>query len=379
MCSHHSFMKNKIFLHGLCAFRPRVSPMRLRVLVQTAGSLEAAWRADITLLDRVGFTPEAREDFVEHQRAWNLERAFQALTENGIALLAESDAEYPALLHRIYDPPLALYVRGAVPPTDATIAFVGSRNATPYGRSVTQSLVRPLAARGWTIVSGLAYGIDAEAHRGALAVRGRTIAVLGSGVDNASLYPRAHRTLAQEMIDHAGAVISEFAPGTGARPEQFPQRNRIIAGLSHAVVVVEASETSGALITARVALEENRDVLAVPGPITSPLSAGTHRLLKEGAAPACSVDDILEALAMRDVLTLPLPPERAAHVPAPAGGGVPSPVAQRILETLNGNPQTLDAIITASTLPPHEASAAISILELHGLVRDVGGKQYVRV
>lgn len=374
-------MSDLSLLHGLCAFRPRVSAMRLRILLRTVGSLEAAWNANDTLLSASGFTPESRDDFRTHRHAWKPEEEFKKCTESGIAILPESDPQYPELLRQIYDPPLALYVRGTLPPTGIAVAIIGSRQASPYGRSVTQSLVRPLAARGWTIVSGLAYGIDAEAHRAALAVHGRTIAVLGSGVDNASLYPRAHRTLAQEIVDQGGAVISEFPPGTGARPEQFPQRNRIIAGLSHAVVVVEASETSGALITARAALEENREVLAVPGPITSPLSAGTHRLLKEGAAPACSVEDILEVLAMRDVLALPLPGEPAMHVPSPAATSAtaPSPVADRVLKTLTRDPQSIDAVITASTLPPHEASAALSLLELHGLVRDVGGKQYVRV
>lgn len=351
--------------------------MRLRVFLRAAGSLEAAWNAHETLLDASGFTLESRDDFLVHRRAWKPEEEFKKLTESGIAMLPESDPQYPELLRQIYDPPLALYVRGTLPPEGTAIAIVGSRQASPYGRSVTQSFVRPLAARGWTIVSGLAYGIDAEAHRAALAVHGRTVAVLGSGVDNASLYPRAHRTLAQEIVDRGGAVISEFPPGTGARPEQFPQRNRIIAGLSHAVVVVEASETSGALITARAALEENREVLAVPGPITSPLSAGTHRLLKEGAAPACSVEDILEALAMRDVLTLPLPNDAlpdSSTLTTP-----PSPAADRVLQMLTVHPQSIDAVITASTLPPHEASAALSLLELHGLVRDVGGKQYIRV
>lgn len=367
------------FLHGLSALRPRIGASRLRTLLRVAGSLERAWHADETLLERAGFTAEARTAFVAHRRTWETEAEHQRLQENGVTLVPESSPNYPELLRHVYDPPLALYVRGELSGGPVAIAIVGSRNASPYGRSVTNALVRPLAARGCLIVSGLAYGIDAEAHRASLAVHGRTIAILGSGVDEASLYPRAHRSLGAEIIAQGGAVVSEFPPGTGARPEHFPQRNRLIAGVSHAVVVVEASATSGALITARLALEENREVLAVPGPVTSPLSAGTHRLIREGAALACSAEDILEVLALRDILALPrVPEETVPAVPALLRSGEASTTVDRLLRVLTLEPQPIDAIIAASTLPPHEASAALSLLELHGLARDVGGKQYVR-
>ncbi|TSC71547.1 MAG: DNA processing protein [Parcubacteria group bacterium Gr01-1014_38] len=372
-------MSNASMVHGLSALRPRVSAVRLRTLVRFAGSVEAAWNAGDALLEAAGFTTEAREVFAAHRRTWEVDAEAHRLHEGGITLVSESSPDYPELLRHIYDPPLALYVRGAFPPEGTRVAVVGSRNASPYGRSVTHALVRPLAARGCTIVSGLAYGIDAEAHHASLAVHGRTIAILGSSVDDASLYPRAHRALAAEIVAQGGAVVSEFPPGTGARPEHFPQRNRLLAGMSHAVVVIEASATSGALITARLALEENREVLAVPGPITSPLSAGTHRLIKEGAAPACSAEDVLEALALRDVLALPRAAEAAPAARALAHPeGAPTETADRILQILTLDPQPIDAVIAASTLPPHEASAALSLLELQGLARDVGGKQYVR-
>lgn len=383
-------MDDLSMLHALSAFRPQTSAIRLRTLLRLAGTPEAAWNANDALLEASGFTPEAREAFSAHRRTWNADGEARRLRASGIAVVP--DADFPRLLRHIYDPPLVLFVRGELPQEQTAVAIVGSRNASPYGRSVTQAFVRPLAARGLTIVSGLAYGIDAEAHRGTLAVRGRTIAVLGSGVDDASLYPRAHRSLAAEIAAQGGAVVSEFPPGTGARPEHFPQRNRLIAGISHAVVVIEASVTSGALITARLALEENREVLAVPGPITSPLSAGTHRLLKEGAALASSAEDVLEALALHDVLTLP----QAGAETAAAAAGLAHPIraptqtpleaglltgqtADRVLKILTLEPQAIDALIAASTLPPHEASAALSLLELHDLARDVGGKMYVRV
>ncbi|MDP3685397.1 MAG: DNA-processing protein DprA [bacterium] len=364
-------------LHALSAFRPRVSATRLRALLRFAGTPNAAWNARDALLDASGFTPEAREAFAIHRRTWDADGEARRLGESGIAVIPNS--AFPELLQHTYDPPLVLFVRGELPQEGVAVAIVGSRKASPYGRSVTHALVRPLAARGLAIVSGLAYGIDAEAHRGTLAVSGRTIAVLGSGVDDASLYPRAHRSLAAEIVARGGAVVSEFPPGTGARPEHFPQRNRLIAGMSHAVVVIEASETSGALITARLALEENREVLAVPGPITSPLSAGTHRLLKEGAALASSAEDVLEALALRDVLTLPQAGAETAAAGLAHPGGAPTQAADHILRSLTMEPKAIDAVIAASTLPPHEASAALSLLELHGLARDVGGKMYVRV
>lgn len=384
---------NTRYLHALCALRPRISALRLRALVEAAGSLEAAWNANDAQLVKAGWTDEARTFFVEHRSRWDVAGEAKRLADLGIALvpLVELNALNVgplALLQHTYDPPLGLYVRGEMPTEGMGVAVVGSRKATPYGRTVTQELVRPLAARGLAIMSGLAYGIDAEAHRAALAVNGRTIAVLGSGIDEPSLYPRAHRTLAREIIAAGGSVIGEFPPGTGARAEYFPQRNRIIAGLSRAVVIVEAAAASGALITARLALAENREVLAVPGPITSPSSAGTNRLLREGAAPACSAGDILEALALEEVLALPqreqapreAPPltEQGMGVPASPYSHLPTASADRILRLLSAEPQGIDAVVTASTLPVHEVAAALSVLELSGHARDVGGKSYVR-
>lgn len=401
------------WLHALCALRPRIATLKLRALLNTAGFAENAWRADAVLLRRAGWNDDAIAYFDERHRQWDVASEWARLSSTDVRLVPQAADEYPPLLHEIYDQPLGLYVRGAALPSNVPVAFVGSRKATPYGRSATHALARPLAARGVTIVSGLAYGIDAEAHRAALAVHGRTVAVLGSGVDEASLYPRAHRDLAMEIVSLGGAVISEYPPGTAPRPEYFPQRNRVIAGLARAVVVVEAGGTSGALITARLALSENRDVLAVPGPITSPLSEGTNRLLREGAAPALSADDVLEALALEDVLdqgkqeprsaeASPLDPELAVegrggqgvgsgeHVGGVITAQVPTPnsllptpspttAADHLLALLSREPRTIDALVSVSTLPTHEVIAALSILELDGRVRDVGGKNYVRV
>lgn len=386
---------NLAFLHALCALRPGATALRLRALLAAAGSAEAAWHADEALLRRAGWSDEARAAFVKHTAQWDVAAEADALASAQIGLVPLSitagrmQTAYPPLLQHIYDPPIALYVRGTLAIPKAAVAIVGSRAATPYGRTATLALVKPLASQGVTIVSGLAYGIDAEAHRAALAVRGQTIAVLGSGVDESSLYPRAHRMLAREIVTAGGAVVSEFPPGTRARPEYFPQRNRVIAGIARVVVVVEAAAASGALITARCALGENRDVMAVPGPITSPSSEGTNHLLREGAAPACSADDVLEALALEEALTLSRTPVRdltlQSRVPRLLDAKEfqpPPPVAataNQIAALLSAEPKTLDELVMTSTLPTHEVSATLTLLELAGRARDVGGKNYVRV
>lgn len=380
---------NPAFLHALCALRPRMTALRLKALLSAAGSPETAWNAEEATLQRAGWSDEAIAFFVHHRQQWDVSAEADRLFRRGIALVALESELYPLLLRELYDPPIGLYVRGDLHSARSpTVAVVGSRKATPYGRTATNMLVRPLAARGLTIISGLAYGVDAEAHRATIAVHGRTIAVLGSGADDDSLYPRAHRGLAGDIVAAGGAVVSEFPPGTGARAEFFPQRNRIIAGLSKAVVIVEAAAGSGALITARLALAENREVFAVPGPITSPLSEGTNRLLREGAAPALSADDILEALALEEVLDIgngvsrteeknQRSPGEQAPLPALAPTSSGSP-ADQLLSTIGLEPQHIDAVLASSTLPPHEVTAALSLLELEGRVRDVGGKHYVR-
>lgn len=355
------------YLHALCAIRPRMTPVRLWKLARMAGNAEAAWKADDAVLREAGWNEEAIAVFAHHRQTWDVPGEAERLQRSGMELVPLEDRRTPALLKEIYDPPVALYVRGELRQGALCVAVVGSRQATPYGRTATQALVRPLAARGLTIVSGLAYGIDAEAHRAALAVHGRTVAVLGSGMDDASLYPRAHRDLANEIVTAGGAILSEYPPGTPARPEYFPQRNRIIAGLSRAVIVAEAARDSGALITARAALSENREVFAVPGPITSPLSEGVNHLLKEGAAPAISAEDIVEALALEDALPVPAPLSPPSE-----------PTSARILSSLSREPRTIDTICAVTKLPAQDVSAAVSILELDGVIRDVGGKHYVR-
>jgi DNA processing protein len=293
--------------------------------------------------------------------------------------LARADARYPAALREMPDAPATLYVCGRLLETDAlAVAIVGSRRATFYGLDVAETLAADLAARGVTIVSGLARGIDAAAHRGALRVGGRTIAVLGSGAD--VIYPAEHRRLAAEIAER-GAVLSQFAPGTPPLPQNFPARNRVIAALSLAVVVVEAAERSGSLITARLAAELGREVLAVPGRITAPESRGANRLIQDGAAVAMGWEDVVGVLPERWKVRVrtAVPAERDGPARDDAEPAEPSSAQQRILAFLGEDPVDIDLVIERSGLGAGPVSAALLDLELGGRVRQIEGKRFVRV
>jgi len=283
---------------------------------------------------------------------------------HGIAGVPWNDDAYPSALATIVDPPAVLWTRGRLAPLDAmAVAIVGSRAASAYALSVAGHLAADLAARGVVIVSGLARGVDSAAHRGALAAGGLTVGVLGSGVD--VVYPREHAPLAAE-IDERGAVISELVPGTPPTPFFFPLRNRIISGLSRAVVVVEANEKSGSLITARCALDQGRDVLAVPGNVLTGRNRGAHALLRDGATIVESADDILEAIGLRAA-----PAEKVRNG---------EPAADPVLACLTpGEPCELDAIAERSGLGTAVLLPRLFELELRGAVARAGGGRFVRV
>ena len=295
--------------------------------------------------------------------------------------LSPADAGYPSRLAEVPDAPATLHVRGALVDADAlAVAIVGSRRATPYGLEVAETLAADLAARGVTIVSGLARGIDAAAHRGALRVGGRTLAVLGSGID--VIYPPENRRLAAEIAER-GALLSQFAPGTPPLPQNFPTRNQVIAALSLAVVVVEAAEKSGSLITARLAAELGREVLAVPGRITAPESRGANRLIQDGAHVAMGWEDVVSVLPERwkARVTATVGIGRAGDAAAAGRGAVEGePSGYRsILELLGEDPIDIDHVIERSGLGAGRVSAALLELELEGRVRQIEGKRFVRV
>jgi DNA processing protein len=270
-----------------------------------------------------------------------------------IRRIRRREPSFPPLLATIHDPPPVLFVRGSCETTilsGPAVAIVGARSCSAYGRSVARSLGRELAAAGLVVVSGLARGIDGEAHRGALDAGGVTVAVLGCGID--CDYPAAHAELARRVCER-GLVISEYEPGVEPAPWRFPARNRIIAGLCRATVVVEARARSGALISADFALEEGREVLAVPGEITSSLSAGTNALLRLGATPVTRAEDVFEVYGL----------DSASREPAPVG-----PEAGIVLARLRDGPSTADELVRASGLDSGSASAALMELELAGRV-----------
>ena len=285
-----------------------------------------------------------------------------ALARAGLRWLARSAEEFPSLLRAIHDPPAGLFLRGVASPgllSRPAVAIVGARGCSPYGSQVARSLGRELAAAGLVVVSGLARGIDAQAHRGALdAADGTTVAVLGCGVERD--YPRSHAELARQIAER-GLVVSEYPPGVEPAPWRFPARNRIIAGLAVATIVVEAREKSGALITADFALEDGREVFAVPGEITSRLSAGTNALLRLGATPLTSPDDVLAALGVARAETRSL-------------DGDVRPEAARLLERLREHPASVDELGLSTGFDPGALAAALTELELAGLVAEEAGR-----
>ncbi len=345
---------------------PGVGPSRVRRLLAHFGATEAAWHASAASLASAGIDQKAVEQIVARRRQIDLDRELDRVERAGITLVTLDDSTYPSLLRHVSDGPPLIYVRGTLRPEDElALAVVGTRRASVYGKSVCEQLVGEVAGRGVTIVSGLARGIDAVAHRTALHVGGRTIAVVGCGLDVA--YPPEHAGLAREIAAN-GAVVSDYPLGTTPDAGNFPARNRIISGMSRAVLVVEAGETSGALITSNFALEQGRDVLAVPGSILAAGCLGTNRLIQQGAKLVQHVDDILEELNVASVGE-----QLAFRAIAPD-----DPIERSVLDVLTGEPVHVDEIVRQLAVPVNGVSGALAMLELKGLARHVGSMQYVR-
>lgn len=314
------------------------------------------------------------EEAIECLRNFNkwdeVEKEMKRLNENKAEIVTFRDPNFPALLKNIQDGPVFLYVKGHLREDDLNIALVGSRRASSYGIITAENLARGLALAGFTIVSGMARGIDAAAHRGAISARGRTIAVLGCGLD--VIYPPENRSL-YEAIAQSGAVVTEYAFGTPPHARNFPFRNRLISGMSWGVVVVEASEKSGSLITARLAAEQGRTVFAVPGEINSPLSRGTHLLLKEGATLIESVEDILEDIRPQVTPTISVPKEK------PVSSVNIKEAEGRLLDLIGPKPVHGDELIKETGLPAGEVMGLLLSLELKGLIQQLPGKYYRRM
>lgn len=344
----------------------QIGPGRFRLLLERFGSIRDAWEAPSQDL-RSSLDARTANEIIAARDHLNVEELWERSTRGGVRVFCWEDDEYPALLSEIPAPPPVIYVRGQLQETDSVaVAIVGTRRATAYGRDITQRIAFDLAQAGVTIVSGLALGVDGVAHRAAIEAGGRTIAVLGSGID--VIYPGEHRDLARR-ISEQGAVISDYVPGTKPDRFNFPPRNRIISGLSLGVVVTEAPDRSGALLTVNFAAEQGRDAFAVPGPVHASASAGCLRIIREGATMVRSADDILEDLHIRRI-SMPIEPVQTA-LPL-------SPEDRNLLNLLTGQAQHIDDIAEKASRPVPEISGHLMMLELQGLVRSTGGGFYVR-
>lgn len=348
---------------------PGVGPARFRALLDFFGEdLGAAWAADSWTLARAGLDRRTIESITTTRPKISLDRELELVSKHGVTVLTWADAAYPRLLREIPSPPPVLYIRGELTGDDEwCIAIVGTRKVSAYGQQVAEQLVSGLAEAGLTIVSGLALGVDRLAHDSALSAGGRTIAVLANGVEQP--YPAANRKLAESIVaEGRGALISDYPIGTRPEASNFPPRNRIISGLSLGTLVIEAGERSGALITAKNAVEQGREVFAVPGSVLSPTSKGTNDLISQGATPALSVEGILRALDVQ----MAEPQKVVRQVIAT------SPQEDHLLAELSSEPLHIDEVGRRSGVAPAQLSSLLALMELKGLVRQVGAMTYVR-
>lgn len=344
---------------------PGIGRVKFSKLEEYFGSMQSAWQANAAEMKAAGLDAKSISNIVHRRSNINIDEILDQLTRYNITALTWHDEKFPRKLKEIYDVPPVLYVRGNLLPDDEwAVAVVGSRHATIYGKEVTRQIVTDLARNKITIVSGLARGIDTVAHRAALEAGGRTIAVFGCGLD--MVYPGENMKLAQSIIEN-GAIISDYPPGTKPKAENFPRRNRIMSGISLGVLAIEAAKNSGALITTDLALEQNREVFAVPGSIMSPLSWGTNKLIQDGAKLVQNVKDVLEELNCA-IIPQQLEFKNTFQLDS---------VEKSLIDQLSNEPIHIDEICRLSNLPIVTVSSLLSIMEIKGVVRGVGGMNYV--
>ena len=359
-----------------------LGPTRVKKLVDHFGCAGRVLQASLTELEATGM-PAVSAQSIATGKSLELAQAEVAkAAESGATIISLDDPLYPSRLREIYDPPVVLFVRGSVELLSKPgIALVGTRHPTPYGLGMAERLSKDLAGHGLCIISGMARGVDTASHRGAIAAKGKTVAVFGTGID--VIYPKENTRLADQILGLGGALVSEFPVGTFAAPQNFPIRNRIISGMSVGVLVVEAAEYSGTRITARCALEQNRDVYAVPGNVTNKNSWGPNTLIKQGATLVATWEDVWEQLPadIQDELNRTHDessvPETASLFPDDAT----SPHERKILRLLKADESThIDQIVEAleAELSSSEIFAALFELELDGKVRQLPGKNFVK-
>ena len=360
-----------------------LGPTKARRLVEHFGSTEAVFRASLTELESTTIQAISAQSIASGKSGELAREEIARAASSGVTLLSLDDSLYPSRLKEIYDPPLILYVRGDPEIlTKPGIAMVGTRHPTPYGSGMAERLACDLAAQGLVIVSGMARGVDTASHRGAITAKGKTIAVFGTGVD--VIYPKENSRLAEQILALGGALISEFSLGTFAAPQNFPIRNRILSGMSLGVLVVEAAEYSGTRITARMAIEQNRDVFAVPGNVTNKNAWGPNTLIKQGAKLVATWEDVWEDLPTE--VRLALTPAASPESPGSSSAslfpdeGLP-PHEKRILSLLKADEAThIDEIVEKleAEMSSSEIFAALFELELTGKVRQMPGKNFVK-
>lgn len=360
-------MTNNIYLLALCGI-PVLGPVHQRRLIRAFGTPEAVFSVPLKDLSAVEGIGQKRAQAIKSFKEWaTLQKDMERIEKKGVTLLKSESGQYPEGLKDLGEhAPLVIYMKGDIIEEDRfSIALVGSREPTPYGLAITEKLAGDLSEMGFTVVSGLARGIDTAAHMGSLKRGGRSIAVLGSGIDVP--YPAENKGLMERMA-RTGAVISEYPPGTPPLRENFPRRNRLISGLSMGVLVAEAAVKSGALITARCALDQGREVFAVPGNINSPFSEGTNRLIKDGARVVMSAEDIVEELApqLKGFIKKSKKQEKISV----------SDEEKALCDIMNREPVHVDVISRQSGLQAHKALAVLLGLELKGIVKQIAGKQF---
>jgi len=356
-----------MFKEVLLAHFPKITVNRYQQLLAVFSSLDEVWKAEFDELLKTKIDEKVIHEFLIWKEKLDEEKIFKILEQEKIHCLTLNDKNYPKLLKEIYDPPFCLFVRGQLTQDDFNLAVVGTRKYSTYGKQVTENIVADLATKGITITSGLAFGIDIIAHTTTLQNHGKTIAVLGSGINKRHIYPQEHQNIAEKIIENNGAVISEYPPGTLPNKYTFPRRNRIIAGISLGTLVIEAAEKSGALITAECALENGREVFAIPQNITSNTSLGPNKLIKNGAKLIMNSQDVIDGLDLQDIQVYVKNKQILGD----------SPQEEAILAVLSQEPKHIDEITKASNLASTQISATLTIMEMKGKVRNLGNMMYV--
>jgi DNA processing protein len=360
-----------------------LGPSRIKKLIEQYGTAERVFQASLTELEATGMRAVSAQSIATGKSMELAQQECARTVEAGAKIISLSDPEYPSRLKEIYDPPVILFVKGSVEVlAQPGIAMVGTRHPTPYGSGMAERLSTDLAARGLVIISGMARGIDTMSHRGAIAAKGKTVAVFGTGID--VMYPKENTRLAEQIVTLGGALITEFPVGTPPTPQNFPIRNRIISGMSAGVLVVEAAEYSGTRITSRLALEQNRDVYAVPGNVTNKNSWGPNTLIKQGAKLVATWEDVWEELPADVQAALSAMQQNESPEPETASlfpGEVTSPHEKKILRLLKADESThIDQLVELleNEMSSSEIFAALFELELNGKVRQLPGKNFVK-